>query len=82
MTNAYNYDSYSSDPSLPFPDQHASSGNEKYFQLRRQLFYLWTYMIQQEIWEEAIEVLDEHRDGPTPFDLFSFEDPGHPGCMF
>ena len=82
MTHTYTNGQHSSDPSLPFPDHYTYSGSEKYFRLRRQLFYLWTYMIQQEIWEEAIEFLDEHRDDPTPFDLFSFEDPGYPGCMF
>ena len=81
MTHTYTNDQNFSDPSLSFPDQHSHLGNEKYYQLRRQLFYLWTYVIQQEIWEEAIDFLDEHGDDPTPFDLFSFEDPGYPGCV-
>ena len=58
---------------LPFPDRHDPSSGIDFYHLRRHLFYLWTYLIQQDIWEEAVDFIEDHWDEPTPFDLFPFE---------
>ena len=53
----------------PAQCQHVIMQRNTYNQLRRQLFYMWTYMIQQDIWEEAMEFIEEHSMDPTPFDM-------------
>ncbi len=37
--------------------------------LSRELFYLWNFILQQELWDEAREFLDEHMDDPAPFEF-------------
>lgn len=37
--------------------------------LSRELFYLWNFIIQQELWDEAREFLDEYMDDPAPFEF-------------
>ena len=38
-------------------------------QLRSQLFYLWTFVAQQDLWEDAFDFLDEHYDPNIPVDF-------------
>lgn len=37
--------------------------------LSRELFYLWNFIIQQELWDEARDFLDEYMDDPAPFEF-------------
>lgn len=66
------------DMSLPFPEEHDPTAEKNICSLRRHLFCLWTYIIQQDMWEEAADFIEEHRDEPTPFDLFPFETSCYP----
>lgn len=43
--------------------------------LRSQLFYLWTFIAQQDMWEDAYDFLDEHYDPQTPVDFFLSDTP-------
>ena len=36
-------------------------------ELRTQLFYLWTFVAQQNMWEDALDFLDEHEGLEIPF---------------
>ena len=40
------------------------------YELRKQLFYLWTFVAEQGVWEDALDFLDEHDGMSVPFDLF------------
>ena len=44
-------------------------------QLRSQLFYLWTFVAQQDLWEDALDFLDEHCDPHTPVDFLPSDTP-------
>ena len=57
---------------LPFPGPDKTSEEKKFYRLSRLLFCLWTYMVQQDMWEEAVDFIEDHWDAPTPFDLFPF----------
>ena len=59
----------------PAQSQYVLISRSTYNQLRRQLFYLWTYMIQEDSWEEAIEFMEDHCEVPTPFDMVPYEIP-------
>ena len=70
----YNYPDFSNSlshgtPSYPYdnPEYRELS------RLRRHLSCLWTYIIEQELWEEALEFMDDHREDPLPFDLYPYE---------
>ena len=41
---------------------------EKIRMLQRKLHYLWMYLIEEGLWEEAEEYIKEHMDEPTPFE--------------
>ena len=43
--------------------------------LRTQLFYLWTFVAQQGLWEDAYDFLDEYYDPRTPVDFFLSDAP-------
>ena len=36
--------------------------------LQRELFYLWGFLAQEGLWEEANDFMDENRGRPTPFE--------------
>ena len=42
--------------------------------LRSQLFYLWTFIAKQDLWEEAIDFMEEYYQLHVPFDLFFSSD--------
>ena len=35
----------------------------------RELFYLWVFIIREELWNEAREFLDDYMDDPAPFEF-------------
>ncbi len=37
--------------------------------LSRELFYLWNFILQQELWDEARDFLDEYMGDPAPFEF-------------
>lgn len=37
--------------------------------LQHELFYLWSYIGQEGLWNEAKEYLDENKNAPTLFEL-------------
>lgn len=63
FTNAMNY---------PYPgslsDRHRAE--IACSELKRELFYLWTFIAQQDMWEEALDFLDEYSNLQVPFELF------------
>ena len=42
--------------------------------LRSQLFYLWTFIARHDLWEEAIDFLDDYYQVHAPLDLFFSSD--------
>jgi hypothetical protein len=58
----------SNDPRY-FPNRQLIAERELCSQLRSQLFYLWTFVAQQDLWEDAFDFLDEHYDPNTPVDF-------------
>lgn len=68
------------DREYPFPSelsgrQFVRLERSVYDRLRNQLFSLWTYMMEQDIWEEAIEFIEDHSEDPTPFDIMPYDIP-------
>lgn len=53
-----------------FPNRQLRAEREISSQLRSQLFYLWTFIAQQDLWEDAYDFLDEYYDPCTPVDFF------------
>ena len=51
-------------------DRHNRTKNAN-SQLRKELFYLWTFIAQQDIWEDALDFLEEHNDLDIPFEMFT-----------
>ena len=43
--------------------------------LKVYLFYLWTFVAEQGLWEDAFDFLDEHCNLPAPFDIFLYDEP-------
>ena len=43
--------------------------------LRAYLFYLWTFVAEQGLWENAFDFLDEHCDLSVLFDVFLYDEP-------
>ena len=39
--------------------------------LHRELFYTWCFLAQEDLLDEALEFLAEHRDIPTPWETAS-----------
>ena len=39
--------------------------------LHRELFYAWCFLAQEDVLDEALEFLAEHRDIPTPWETAS-----------
>ena len=39
--------------------------------LHRELFYTWCFLAQEDLLDEALEFLAEHRDIPTPWEAVS-----------
>lgn len=39
--------------------------------LHRELFYAWCFLAQEDLLDEALEFLAEHRDIPTPWETAS-----------
>ena len=37
--------------------------------LSRELFYLWVFIIREELWNEARDFLDDYMDDPAPFEF-------------
>jgi len=37
--------------------------------LSRELFYLWVFIIHEELWNEARDFLDDYMDDPAPFEF-------------
>ena len=56
-------------------NQYVCLRRNTYDQMKRQLFYLWTYMIQEDIWTDAIEFMEDNSQSPTPFDMLPYEMP-------
>lgn len=52
-----------------FPDRQLIAERELSSRLRSQLFYLWTFIAQQDLWEDAYDFLDEHYDPHIPVDF-------------
>lgn len=76
MNSPFTHD-YSDFNNNTFDDAHLYPySNPEYRELprlRRQLSCLWTYIIEQELWEEALEFMNDHREDPLPFDLYPYE---------
>ena len=70
---------FSNEPNRPFyaPLNDRKFRSEIYIcsQLRSQLFYLWTFIAQQDLWEDAYDFLDEFYDPQTPVDFFLSDAP-------
>ena len=58
-----------------FHSRQLAAERELSSQLRSQLFYLWTFVAQQDLWEDALDFLDEHCDPHTPIDFLPSEVP-------
>lgn len=58
-----------------FPNRQLRTEREISSQLRSQLFYLWTFIAQQGMWEDAYDFLDEFYDPRTPVDFFISDSP-------
>ena len=43
--------------------------------LNRTSVYLWTFVAEQGLWEDAFDFLDEHCNLPAPFDIFLYDEP-------
>lgn len=62
--------------SFPIEDPRYFSGRqlraerEISSQLRSQLFFLWTFIASQDLWEDALDFMDEHCDLSAPFDFY------------
>lgn len=70
----YEYPDLSNDVSNSAPlYSYGYPGYRELSRLRRNLSCLWTYIIEQELWEEALEFIDDHMEGPLPFDLYPYE---------
>ena len=39
--------------------------------LQRELFYMWVYLAQEELLDDALDYMEEHRNKPTPFEFCS-----------
>lgn len=61
---------FANEPDHYFHNTRIRSERQTCLDLRRQLFYLWTFTIQQGLWEDALDFMDEHDDVPAPFELF------------
>lgn len=42
--------------------------NDHVFRHCRELFYIWWFLAQEGLLDEALEFVKDHRDGPAPFD--------------
>lgn len=60
------------DPRIPAQDPGTEADDGRTGILSRELFYLWNFILLQELWDEAREArdfLDEHMDDPAPFEF-------------
>ena len=64
---------------VPFPETRSTRSLHYSYMFKRQMFYIWMFMIREDIWEEACEFLEEHMDDPSPFEMFPFELWSHVG---
>ena len=56
-------------------DRQLRTEKEACSKLKAYLFYLWTFVAEQGLWEDALDFLDEHYDLPVPFDVFLYDEP-------
>ena len=51
----------------PLSCSHPDTRNVRHIQ--RTFFLLWSYLMAEGIWDEAVDYINEHSEEPTPLDL-------------
>lgn len=73
MEHEFNNNYTMHEEGFPFPEKRSHHSKNYTRLLRRQMLYIWMFLVREDIWDEACEFLEEHMDDPSPFELFPLE---------